>query len=1841
MLDLAHDMTVDRLVAGARGERTAVKSAGGMLSYAEFDAAVNHIAQALRDRNVDRDECVGVIVPRSPEMIVAIHGILRAGAAYVPIDPDYPEIRIRTIIEESGARVILGGSEFARVADELGAVRIWPRIAGAAPVAPVASPADLAYVIYTSGSTGRPKGVMIEHRSVVNRLRWMQRRYPLGADDVILQKTPVTFDVSVWELMWWAMAGASVALLEPGGQRDPRKIVDAVERHRVTVIHFVPSMLGPFLDQLEAQPDSVHLLTSLRSVFCSGEALTPPLVERFNRVFGAIGVPRLVNLYGPTEATVDVSYFECPSAGPVEAVPIGRAIDNTTLLVLDGRGNRCPVGVAGELNIGGVGLARGYRGRDDLTAASFVADSRVSGGRRYRTGDLARWRADGNLEFLGRIDDEVKIRGNRVSLGEVQASMESCPGVRSAVVLAEPTDTHGTYLIGYFVGEFVSIDQLRVHVAERLPAYMIPTSFIELTVLPLTTSGKLDRRALPRPGTPDQSAVAPRNPTEAVLAEVFASVLKVDSVGLHDNFFTIGGDSILALAVRSEAEKRGIAFDVEELFARPTVAELAESSSRPAPEPQGVTDAFALLPPADRAALRGAEDAFPATVLQLGMLFHSVERTESTMYKDVFRYGVAMPWREDEFADAFDRLIARHPALRSSFDLSQCSVPVQVVSSRVPRAFDVVTGADDVLVWDYIAARHAHRYDFERAPLYSLRAFVRDERVDLVFAFHHAILDGWSVAHLMRELVQDYLFRLGVDVPPIDTDIHSATVLAEYARLEREALESRAAKEFWRRALDGSRPTALEPRVAHEAPMTADQVVTVLIPQSLQDSAAQLGKSRGLPIKTLLLAAHCATLQRLSGEVDVTTGLVTHGRPSRVGAETTAGLFLNIVPIRLSAKPATWRDVIEHVARFEQVSDRHRRYPLQAMQSDAGHLVINTVFNYVNYHPLADLAGTAGIELLDFEVHEQTNFALLVTVGTDPRTRRLFLSVNGDPQGATADQANDYANTYVCALAALVRSPEQAIDLGVNALAARDVTQLAPQQAAIKPSTVAPVADPPRTPAEVALADVFASVLGMDSIGVHDNFFTIGGDSILALVARSKAEKRGIAFDIEDLFARPTVAELAESSSRPSPEPQGVTDAFALLPLIDRAALHEAEDAFPATTLQLGMLFHSIERAESTLYKDVFRYRVAMPWREDEFIDAFDGLVKRHPALRSKFELTRHSVPVQVVNVRVPRAIDVVTGVSDADVEDYMTARHTQRYDFGCAPLYSLRVFVRDGGVDLVFAFHHAILDGWSVASLIRELVQDYLFHLGVDVPPIDTQVYSSTMLAEYARLEKQAREDPAAKEFWRQALAGSRETMLEHYGAHQPPATDEPVVTVFLPQWLQHAAGQLVKSRGLSLKSLLLAAHCVTLQRLTGEVDVTTGLVTHGRPGRAGAEVAAGLFLNTIPIRLDDKPVTWLDVVEHVTRFERACHRYRRYPLQAMQSDAGHPLFTTAFNPVNYHLFADLAGTAGVEFLGFEAKEQTNYALLVTAGIDPRSDRLSLRVSVDPAKLAAWQASGYAKSFVRVLVAIVRSPERAIDLAADDLAASDVTQLVSERAAATPDAPALMTDRTSWTYAELDCGAERIAAGLLAGGMPSGARIGVMLDRCPEQIVTVLGVLKAGAAVVPLDMSYPRARIDAMIDRAKPFRVISDVAEVCELLKVPATQTLPAINPDDAAYVLFTSGSTGEPKGVTMPHRVLTNLIAWQNRRASGAVGGSTLQFAPLSFDVSFQEIFSTLCGGGMLRLVSEVQRKDPHALVRLVAEDRIDRIFLPFVALQAFAEAACVSQTQLESLHVVVSLR
>lgn len=475
-----------------------------VLTYAQLNEKTSQLAHRLRAEGVEPGHIVAIMVDRSFAMIIGILGILKAGGAYLPVSSDSPPDRTEYMLKVGGVEILLvQGKTKDRAAfrgriidlDDPGVYR-WPTANPAIRNAPQ----DLAYVIFTSGSTGKPKGVMVEHRSLVNRLHWMQHAYPIGESDVILQKTPYSFDVSVWELFWWALQGASLCFLMPGGERNPIAIVEAVRKHRVSVMHFVPSMLNVFLEYLDAKgADAVRGLASVRRVFASGEALTPSHVRKFNDLLGSKTGARLVNLYGPTEATVDVSYFDCPARNDVETVPIGRPIHNTRFYVIrDGR--QTAIGEPGELCIAGVGLARGYVNNPALTEEKFTDNPVRPGERIYRTGDVARWLPDGNVEYLGREDHQVKIRGLRIELGEIENTIREYPGIADSVAVVRKYSESVTLIVAYLVCRpEVQIEGLKQHLRRHLPDYMVPHHFERIDALPLTPSGKADRKALPEP----------------------------------------------------------------------------------------------------------------------------------------------------------------------------------------------------------------------------------------------------------------------------------------------------------------------------------------------------------------------------------------------------------------------------------------------------------------------------------------------------------------------------------------------------------------------------------------------------------------------------------------------------------------------------------------------------------------------------------------------------------------------------------------------------------------------------------------------------------------------------------------------------------------------------------------------------------------------------------------------------------------------------------------------------------------------------------------------------------------------------------------------------------------------------------------------------------------------------------------------------------------------------------------------------------------------------------------------------------------------------------------------
>jgi amino acid adenylation domain-containing protein len=542
----------------AQVERTpdaeAVRFRNQSLTYRELNARANQLANSLRKRGVGRDVLVAVCAERSIEMVVALLASLKAGGAYLPLDPEFPTERLRAILEDANPPVVLTQSHLLDHVPTTKAHCLcldsnWEEVAGesASNLGVEVGGKDLAYAIYTSGSTGKPKGVLNVHQGIINQLLWMQDEFPLEPSDRILQKSPFSFDISVWEFFWPLLNGALLVISDPGGHRDPDYLARLIREEQISIAHFVPSMLQLFLEA----PGVEHCV-SLRKVFTGGEALTYDIQQRF---FERLQIP-LINLYGPTEAAVDVTFFSCQRNSTDKTVPIGRPIANTYIVILDVNRQPVSIGVAGELNIGGVSLARGYLNQPELTAEKFLPNSipELGTDRLYRTGDLARFMPDGNVEFLGRVDHQVKIRGNRIELGEIEAALKDQPEIAQAVVVVREDRPGDRRLAAYLLatdGAALESAELRRRLKMRLPDYMLPSSYTYLEEIPLTSNGKFDRNALPAPteASADQTENfdPARNPVEEMLASIWAEVLGLPRVGIHDNFFDLGGHSITAV----------------------------------------------------------------------------------------------------------------------------------------------------------------------------------------------------------------------------------------------------------------------------------------------------------------------------------------------------------------------------------------------------------------------------------------------------------------------------------------------------------------------------------------------------------------------------------------------------------------------------------------------------------------------------------------------------------------------------------------------------------------------------------------------------------------------------------------------------------------------------------------------------------------------------------------------------------------------------------------------------------------------------------------------------------------------------------------------------------------------------------------------------------------------------------------------------------------------------------------------------------------------------------------------------------------------------------------------
>ncbi|RUI24899.1 non-ribosomal peptide synthase/polyketide synthase [Pseudomonas aeruginosa] len=1711
------------------------------LDYAELNRRANRLAHALIERGVGADRLVGVAMERSIEMVVALMAILKAGGAYVPVDPEYPEERQAYMLEDSGVELLLSQSHLklplAQGVQRIDLDRGAPWFEDYSEANPDIhlDGENLAYVIYTSGSTGKPKGAGNRHSALSNRLCWMQQAYGLGVGDTVLQKTPFSFDVSVWEFFWPLMSGARLVVAAPGDHRDPAKLVALINREGVDTLHFVPSMLQAFL-----QDEDVVSCTSLKRIVCSGEALP---ADAQQQVFAKLPQAGLYNLYGPTEAAIDVTHWTCMEEGK-DAVPIGRPIANLACYILDGNLEPVPVGVLGELYLAGRGLARGYHQRPGLTAERFVASPFVAGERMYRTGDLARYRADGVIEYAGRIDHQVKLRGLRIELGEIEARLLEHPWVREAAVLA----VDGKQLVGYVVLESEGGDwreALAAHLAKSLPEYMVPAQWLALERMPLSPNGKLDRKALPAPEVSVAQAgySAPRNAVERTLAEIWQDLLGVERVGLDDNFFSLGGDSIVSIQVVSRARQAGLQLSPRDLFQHQNIRSLAlAAKAGAATTEQGPASGEVALAPVQRWFF---ERAIP----------------NRQHWNQSLLLQARQPLDGDRLGRALERLQAQHDALRLRFREERGAWHQAYAEQAGEPLWRRQAGSEEALL--ALCEEAQRSLDLEQGPL--LRALLvdmADGSQRLLLVIHHLAVDGVSWRILLEDLQRLYA-DLDADLGP-----RSSSYQAWSRHLHEQAGARLDELDYWQaqlhdapHALPCENPHgALENRHERKLVLTLDAERTR---QLLQEAPAAYRTQ----VNDLLLTALARATCRWSGDASVLVQLEGHGREDlgeAIDLSRTVGWFTSLFPLRLT--PAA--DLGESL---KAIKEQLRGVP------DKG----------VGYGLLRYLAGEEA--------------AARLAALPQPRITFNYLG--------RFDRQFDGA-------ALLVPATE-------SAGAAQD--------------PCAPLAN---------WLSIEGQVYGGE-LSLHWSFS-------------------------REMFAEATVQRLVDDYARElhaliehccQEGNVGATPSdFPLATLrqeqLDRLPLARIEDIYPLSPMQHGMLFHSLYEQASGDYLNQLRVDVhgLDPAR---FRAAWQAALDSHDILRAGFlwqgDLEQ---PLQVIHkhLELPFAEHDWRGREAlAEALDELAASERRRgFELEQAPLLRL-VLVRmdEERYHLVYTHHHILLDGWSSAQLLGEVLARYTG---------EQAERTGGRYRDYIAW-LQAQDKRVSEAFWKEQLAELLEpTRLaqavaaerEQVGSGQFQRSLPPARTARLKTFAQRHA--------VTLNTLVQAAWSLLLQRYTGQDTVVFGATVAGRPAElAGIERQIGLFINTLPVVATPQPGMRLtDWLQEVQARSLALREQEHTPLFEIQRWAGlgEALFDSLLVFENYPVAEALekGSPGGVRFGSVSNHEQTNYPLTVALGV---GDSLSLQYSYDRQAFSDAAVEQLDRHLVNLLEGFVDNAERTLVelslLDAEERALIDslwnrsesgfpasllIHQRVAERARLAPDAPAVLFDDQVLSFAELDSRANRLAHALIARGVGPEVRVAIAMQRSAEIMIAFLAVLKSGGAYVPLDIEYPRERLLYMMQDSRAHLLLTQnhlldrlpipdgLSCLCldreqEWAGFPAHDPEVALHGDNLAYVIYTSGSTGMPKGVAVSHGPLAAHIVATGERYEMTPADCELHFMSFAFDGSHEGWMHPLINGARV-LIRDDSLWLPEQTYAQMHRHGVTVAVFPPVYLQQLAEHA-----------------
>ncbi|MEV6279730.1 non-ribosomal peptide synthase/polyketide synthase [Nocardia sp. NPDC051832] len=1792
------DRTLDGLFQ-AQVARTpdavAVVCADTELSYRELDSRAERLAQTLTAHGVGPDTVVAVALPRSAELIVALSAVLKAGGAYLPIDPAYPSDRLAFVLTDAAPIVVVTDAATAPLLPE-GAPRVFPaaiKATAAARSAARVTPRNLAYVIYTSGSTGVPKGVGITHRNVVNLVAQAWSAEP---GDRVLAHSSVAFDASTYEI-WPALCGGATVVLAAERRSDPAEITDLIEIRSVTKMFATPPLLSALVEHLAAAPGTP--LRSLRQVNTGADSLTRGLVEALRAKFGDV---RIDNLYGPTEATVNVTALSVPGEISGVVVPIGAPVANTRVYVLDSCLAPVPVGVAGELYVAGAQVARGYHGKAGLTSARFVADPfDAAGGRLYRTGDVVRWTPGGELEFAGRVDDQVKIRGFRVEPGEVETVLAQHPSVAQAVVVARGAGG-GKQLVGYVVADRASAGldggQVRAFAAERLPDFMVPVVVLVLDSMPLSPSGKLDRAALPEPEMRSSARYrAPRTDRERVLAGVFAEVLDLDRVGVDDSFFELGGDSIRSIQLVSRARELGVEISPREVFEHRTAAALAAvsldrgaGSPLPTELPGGAVGWLPLLPVARFVRGMGGSgfDGFSQSLLL-------------DLPAGIDRAGLVA---------TLSAVLDRHDVLRSRLIEDERGAGLEVAA---PGALDVdrlvrrvelppdEPGGDGAAVIVAALAAAAGRLAPSAGVMVQFVWFdagpARAGRLSIVG--HHLVIDGVSWRILLPDLALAWQAVSAGSTPALSGPGTSLRRWAHGLVEEASRPERVAELPWWTAVLDGPDPLlgsrALDPRI--DVLATARDIQVWIPPAETDTLLTKLPAVFHGGVEDGLLAALAAavTRWRRGKDIDVDSVLVRlegHGREEDAvpGADlsNTVGWFTSVYPVRLRTAGLEWDQLCAGGAAagalVKSVKEQLRAVP------DKG--IGFGLLRYLNPE-------TAGA-LREFSTGQIGFNYLGRFTSTDLLPQRL--------RGAGWTPAVD---------AGQLITPLDPATSAMPALSVLDVNAM-----------VVDTGDGP------VLQAVFAAPAGVLAESEVRKLAELWRGAVLGLAHHAGTSGAG--------GLTPSDVPLVRL---------GQTEIEAL-----ESGYPGLVDVWPLTSMQSGLLFHQgLAGTGFDAYHMQLVLGLAGAVDPARLRAAGQALLDRYPNLRVAFAADQAGNAIQVVvdGVELPWR---VADLRDLGPEDRAAAlarlliedRDTH-FDTAVPPLLRLTLAPMTAQrCDLVITAHHVLLDGWSLPLLIQDLLR--LYAAGATaLPPAPDY---TDFLKWLARQESQA-----GVRAWARELDGVREPTLLAGGRDSAAAGVERVEAPLSAATAEALVRQ-ASALGITVNTVVQGAWGVLLAGCTGRRDVVAGATVSGRPPAiAGVDSMVGLFINTVPVRVCYEPRdTVADLLIGLQARQVALLDHHHVGLSEIQQALGLTiLFDTliAFEsyPIDQAGIGDATTTSGLALTDPRPNTPSHYPLTLIANATPTLTlHLEYRTDAFDRSTVETMAARLGR-ILRQLAADPQVPVRTIDVLGSDerdlvlrrwndtTTGYPDTTLVEElraQVAATPDAVAVLCADAELTYRELDARAERLACQLVARGAGPDVVVAVALPKSADLVVALLAVLVAGSGYLPIDPAYPSDRLAYIVADAAPVAVLTDRATAGKLPDTavplvyldapqpgagePRVRERIAARPENLAYLIYTSGSTGVPKGVAVSHRNVRSLFAqdW-----STGAGERVLLHSSVAFDISTYEVWAALCRGGAV-VVAQAERSDPAEIAELIEHRAVTKMFVTPALLSAVLDHA-----------------